>query len=153
VTASRRRPPAAPSAARIIKAPAPRTRPALYIRKVPGMGRGVFAGRRYRKGDVIEVCPVLPIPRGQAGRYSDGLLDRYLFWWPSPAYPTAIALGYGSIYNHSFAPNARFTPRPVTNTLVFRAAHDIEPGEQIFVDYEWPPQDYHFAAARRRSRP
>ena len=38
------------------------TTPDLYVRKVRGMGRGVFAGRPFRQGEVIEVCPVIPLP-------------------------------------------------------------------------------------------
>ena len=31
--------------------------------------------------------------------------------------------------------------------MVFRATRAIAPGEQIFVDYEWPARDYHFPVA------
>jgi SET domain-containing protein len=147
VTAPRRPSPAAPSApsaARIIRVKPTRSKPALVVRKVRGMGRGVFAGRRFRKGEVIEACPVLPVPASQARKCRGEVLDHYLFWWPRPGFPTAIALGFGSIYNHSFTPNARFTPRPARDVMLYIAVRDIEPGEQIFVNYEWPAKDYHF---------
>src|SRR5688572_21828950 len=38
------------------------TLPDLEIRKVRGMGRGVFARRAFRRGEVIEVSPVLHLP-------------------------------------------------------------------------------------------
>ena len=129
------------SAARIIN---PKAKPAIYVRKVRGMGRGVFAGRAFRKGEMIEVCPVVPLPRSQVIKCERETLDLYIFWWPRRGFPGAIVLGCGSLYNHSADRNATFTPRPGANVMVFRAARPIVPGEQIFIDYEWPAKDYHF---------
>jgi len=111
------------------------------------MGRGVFAGRRFRTGEVIEVCPVIPLPRGQTRACVGDLLDRYIFQWPRRGYPSAVVLGLGSLYNHATDPNARYTPRTDADVMVFRAARPIAAGEQIFVDYEWPARDYHFPVA------
>ena len=155
MTALRRRPPAPPvqrSAARIIQPPITKEKPAIYIRRVRGMGRGVFAARRFRPGEVIEVCPVIPLPRGQTRACAGDLLDRYIFQWPRAGYPAAVVLGFGSIYNHAADPNARYTPRPGADVMVFRAVRDIAPGEQIFVDYEWPPRDYHVPVAALPAR-
>jgi uncharacterized protein len=143
------------SAARIVNPAISNDKPAIFIRRVRGMGRGVFAGRQFRKGEVIEVCPVIPIPRTQSRKCRGEILDRYLFWWPVPGFPTAIALGFGSIYNHSPEPNATFATRVAADAVVFRAARVIEPGEQLFVDYEWPTADYHFPVTKpvRREKP
>src|SRR4051794_17429842 len=105
VTATRRPAPLPkPSTARIIRPPRPRrTTPKrdIYVRRVRGMGRGVFAGRRFRRGEVIEVCPVIFIPRRQERKCRGELLEKYIFHWPDGRHGAAIALGYGSIYNHS----------------------------------------------------
>jgi hypothetical protein len=115
------------------------------------MGRGVFAGKRFRKGEVIEICPVIPLTRTQVRKCRGEILDRYIFRWPRPGHPAAVVLGCGSLYNHSHTPNAHFTPRIGTDLMVFRAAREIAAGEQIFVDYEWPAKDYHFSATARSS--
>ena len=145
------------SAARIITVLPRKATPDIYVRKARGMGRGVFAGRAFRPGEVIEVCPVLPLSRSQVHKCKGEVLDRYLFWWPKAGSGAAIALGFGSIYNHSADPNATFAPRLSADALVFRAARPIAAGEQIFVDYEWPAADYHFdvtpRAARRKGNP
>jgi hypothetical protein len=112
----------------------------LILRRVRGMGRAVFAGRRFRKGEIIEVCPVVPVGAKFAKKCLGEVLDHYLFYWPKGE--TAVVLGWGSIYNHSDEPNADFRPRKSRQELVFRAVRDIEPGEQILVNYEWPK--YHF---------
>ena len=123
-------------------APPPPDGPALYVRRVRGMGRGVFAGRRYRKGEVIEVCPVIPLTRREYRALRGGVLDRYVFLWTQPGYAVAVVLGLGSIYNTSSDPNCRYTQRWTTQDMVYRATRDIEPGEQILVDYGWAPGEF-----------
>ncbi|WP_439623725.1 SET domain-containing protein [Gemmata sp.] len=116
------------------------TQPDLIVRKARGMGRGVFAGRAFRKGEVIEVCPVIRMPSAPVG--SLGVLDHYVFKWGPGGEALAVALGYGSLYNHSPTPNARFSPRTARDDIVFRASRDIAAGEQIVIDYEWTEEDY-----------
>lgn len=113
--------------------------PPLYVRKVRGMGRGVFAGRAFSRGEVIEVCPVIPLP-DPAPTDPGRVLERYVFWWGVDG--RAIALGYGSLYNHSPEPNAKFTPRESRNDIVIRATRDIVAGEQIMLDYGWDKDDF-----------
>ena len=110
----------------------------LRVRKVRGMGRGVFAGRSFRRGEVIEVCPVIRLPPGVP---PDGL-EHYVFKWVAEGTELAIALGYGSLYNHSPDPNAAFTTRPARGEVVFRATRDIAAGEQVFIDYGWDAAEY-----------
>ena len=52
---------------------------------------------------------------------------------------TALALGYGSLYNHSYRPNAETLETP--DELVITALHRIEPGEEIFINYMGTAQD------------
>ncbi len=105
------------------------------------MGRGVFAGRAYRKGEVVEVCPVIRLPAASEGTAGGGL-EHYVFQWGEGGVELAIALGYGSLYNHSPDPNAEFTPRLSRDDIVFRALRDIAAGEQVFIDYRWGDADY-----------
>jgi SET domain-containing protein len=144
--------PVLPSVAQYVRPRTSKPKAAIYVRRVRGMGRGVFAGRRFRPGEIIEVCPVIPLPRGQTRACVGDLLDRYVFRWPRSGYPSAVVLGLGSLYNHAADPNARYTPRPEADVMVFRAARPIAPGEQIFVDYEWPARDYHFAVGESARR-
>ncbi len=110
--------------------------PPLTIRKVRGMGRGVFAARPFRKGEIIEICPVLRLHTGTEGKLDRGL-ECYVFRWGKDGTELVIALGYGSLYNHSPDANAHFYPRPAREEIVFRALRDIAVGEQILIDYLW----------------
>ncbi len=57
--------------------------------------------------------------------------EGYVFTWGDGC--TALALGYGSLYNHSFAPNA--TTLENSDELVITALRDIAVGEEIFINY------------------
>jgi SET domain-containing protein len=102
------------------------------------MGRGVFAGRPYARGEVIEVCPVIPLTWAEAADCADTILDDYFFGWGPRGKGYALVLGFGELYNHSPDPNARYTPRTRALQLVFRARRPIQVGEQITIDYAWP---------------
>jgi uncharacterized protein len=112
--------------------------PDLYVGRIRGMGRGVFAGRAFKRREVIEVCPVIRLATDTA---PDGLED-YVFRWGAKEDELALALGLGSLYNHSATPNAEFSVRLRSLTIAFRALRDIAAGEQILIDYQWDAEDY-----------
>lgn len=105
----------------------------VYVKKVIGKGRGVFARRAIKKGAVIERVPVLLVP-------IDGMnspaLSRFCF---TRNYKTvAIALGYGSLYNHSYRANARYDDH-LPGQMVFRAIRNIRADEEITINYNGEP--------------
>ena len=110
----------------------------LVIRRVRGRGRGVFAGRTFAVGELIEVCPVIPLTEAEATTCATTVLDDYFFEWGPNGAAYALALGYGSLYNHSNDPNAAFVLRTRLLQIVFRAVRPIRKGEEITIDYEWP---------------
>ncbi len=109
-------------------------------------GRGVYALRDIPAGTVIERTPVLLIPRNQVFsddpriRAANARLSWYVFDWTGQTKRdyVALALGYGSIYNHSDDPNAAWEPEP-PDTLAFRATRDIPVGHEVFISYR--PRD------------
>lgn len=105
------------------------------------MGRGVFAGRAFQVGQVIEICPVIVLSAG-ATDANLGELSNFVFRWGRAYDRLAIALGYGSLYNYSPDPNAEFVPRFSKGVIEFRAVRPIAAGDQIFIDYYWDENDY-----------
>jgi SET domain-containing protein len=51
-----------------------------------------------------------------------------------------VALGYGSLYNHSYSPNARYLDVG-RMTKAFISLRDIAPGEEITINYNADPHD------------
>ena len=78
---------------------------AVEAKRVKGKGRGVFARRAIPKGEVFETCPVLVVPAAAIEDYSAGF-GPFVFEWGEGK--VALALGFGSLYNHSYRPNARY---------------------------------------------
>lgn len=107
----------------------------LYINKSSIHGWGVFAKEKIYNGEIIEECVILSLPI-QKGEVS-GLLCDYRFNFPSGNEwsEQVIALGFGSLYNHSEEPNAFWYSNDTKRTFIFEATRDIEPGEEIFVYY------------------
>jgi len=113
----------------------------LYISQTDKKGRGVFARRRIRKGDVIERSPVIVIPGKDWATMDETVLSNYVFDWGENEEHAAIALGYVSIYNHSYTPNAELNESLEDKVIEAVALRDIEAGEEIFVNYNGEPGD------------
>lgn len=104
-------------------------------------GRGVFARDRIEAGTLIERVPVLLIPHNQVfGDPPEGQrsarISWYVFDWSemTKRHYVGLALGYGSIYNHSYEPNAKYA-RVVPDLLEFYAIRVIEAGEEVLINY------------------
>jgi SET domain-containing protein len=109
----------------------------IMVKRAPKKGRGVFARKPIAKGTVIERVPVILVPVQEIFNPDrPSVLADYVFAWGRGK--VAVALGYGSLYNHSYRPNARFL-HGAGPTKVFKALRDIERGEEITVNYNGPP--------------
>jgi len=105
---------------------------AVYAAPSRRHGTGVFAARAYRRGQIVEYCPVLLVPeRGMRAIEATGLRE-YLYEWGDDY---ALALGLGSLYNHSSRPAAEVEARIDEHLLVVRALRGIAPGEEITISY------------------
>lgn len=110
-------------------------------------GRGVFAVRDVPAGTVVERVPVLLIPAGQVfaepGKPSPApALSWYVFDWDGVTKRpyVALAMGYGSIYNHSYEPNARYD-RIAPDLMEFTTLRNVAAGEEILINYHGDPDD------------
>lgn len=114
-------------------------RPAVRVARVDGKGRGVVATRAIAAGEVIERAPVVVIPVAHRADLERTVLDHYVYDWPNGA--LAVALGSGSIYNHSYAPNATYVKRVDDGELEYIALVNIADGDEILVNYNGDPDD------------
>jgi SET domain-containing protein len=106
----------------------------LEVRKSPGKGRGVFARKDIKKGTTFETVPLIVFNNDEV---EGSKMSTYVFEWTKKT--SAIALGYGSIYNHSYEPNARYYDGR-NETKLFVAIRDIKAGEEITVNYNGHPK-------------
>ena len=108
---------------------------ALTISSSHGKGRGVFARRNFCKGDTIEICSIIRIPGNQVRHIDKTILYDYYFGWGRAKKEAALALGLGSLYNHSYEPNAAYRKDMSNARIIFIAIRKIKRGEEVTVNY------------------
>lgn len=109
----------------------------LYISEstIPGSGRGVFANTDISKGQIIETCPYLEIPETEIESTAAGYLHNYIYFFGPDKERALLALGFGSIYNHTYTPNAIYKIKPKQKIIEFISVQDIPKDTEITVNY------------------
>ncbi|WP_226037884.1 SET domain-containing protein [Aquibacillus saliphilus] len=95
--------------------------------------RGVFATRDIKKGELIHEAPVVPYPNHEHEFIEQTVLDDYVYEYGKNH--TAVVLGYGMLFNHSYQPNADYDISFESHTFKFFAHTDIKAGEEILINY------------------
>jgi len=109
------------------------------IKNTPNMGRGLFAVRDIRKDIVIEKSPVLVLEKEEVEGF---FIDNYAYhWYPYTDGVTALALGFGSLFNHSINDNIEYINDYDKDQIIFKTMRPIKKGEQLFIDYGYDPLD------------
>jgi len=104
----------------------------IAFAKTPDTGLGVYSKESIRDGEVIEIAPLIIV---DSDAMSVNNLDDYIFTINKEKDQYAIALGYGSIYNHSDDPNAEWNIDQEKEQLRIIAIKDIQEGQEINVSY------------------
>lgn len=123
-----------------MKSLTPSTKIILRSSRIPNAGRGVFASKNIRRGETVEMCPVIPVSRNDPSNVDGGIIIRYFFYFgPGRKLKTALAmvLGYGSLYNHSYEPNAKYVRRISKKVVEFVSVKNIRKGQEITVNYNF----------------
>ena len=104
---------------------------------------GVFAVSRFAGGEIIETAPIILITATEWPHIEPTVLALYIYNFGPTADEehAAIALGYGSLYNHSYEPNAKYIKNWDEQVIRLIAVRDIQPGEEITINYNGSPAD------------
>ncbi len=103
--------------------------------RIPNSGRGVFARVGIKKGEIIERCPVIDVPSGDVANLSESVLNTYFYYLGKDRERVLITLGFGAIYNHTYAPNATYIEKLNEGIVEFVAIKDISKDDEITVNY------------------
>jgi SET domain-containing protein len=113
----------------------------IYVAKstIANAGRGVFAATAIKEDEVIEICPILLLWDDDAVGAGETMLGSYVYEYAENC--SMMALGHGSLYNHSDDANAMYEllthddkPQEYSE-LYFVATKPIRKHEEIFINY------------------
>lgn len=108
----------------------------VFIAEVEGKGRGVFAARDFKKGELIEACPVVVLSNSDRKKINHTELRKYYYEWGAPDYKeAAVVLGFGFLYNHDYNSNAHYERDEENRIIKYVCIRDIKAGEEITVNY------------------
>ena len=113
----------------------------LYIAPSELHHRGVYTAADLAADNLIEICPVIVLEAEDRQLIHRSVLHDYYFSWGEDDKGAAIALGYGSLYNHSYQPNARYLVDFEMETISIYSIKDIAAGEEIKINYNGLPDD------------
>jgi SET domain-containing protein len=107
----------------------------LYIKEVKGKGRGVFSYKPIDKDEIIEECPLIVFPTEDYDLITSTQLANYSFFFNKDENTLAIAMGFGSLYNHVFPSNASHSIDKDKKLIIIYAIRYIKAHEEICINY------------------
>lgn len=113
--------------------------PHLYLAQITeALGLGAFSAKALKRGEILEAAPVVVLTEKFKNLPIE--IQHRVFNWgrltkSQPDTSLAIALGYGSYYNHSDTPNLLYKADKETMTIQFIARRDLKPNEQLTIHY------------------
>lgn len=115
--------------------------PILTVAPSEKRGRGVFTFEDIPENTVIEISPVLVLPAGDRKLVEQTLLYDYIFEWGDDNREACIALGYLSLYNHSYAANCEYDMDFESALMTIRTVRAVAKGEELFINYNATAND------------
>lgn len=109
--------------------------PCLYISPTENRGRGVFTAEAIEKDSVIEIAPVIVMSDKERKLLDQTLLHDYIFEWGEQNKACCVALGWASVYNHSYKSNCTYEMDFTAQTITIKTVKKIKAGAELFINY------------------
>jgi uncharacterized protein len=122
---------------------------AQFVRVAPSPkhGLGVFAARTIPEGTVVHVAPVMLMSDEDVETLEDTALRGLVYGWDTDVGTSALALGYGSLFNHD--PDANCVYHRIDaddvdaesgqvlgyDALQYSTLREVPEGEELTIDY------------------
>ena len=102
-------------------------------------GKGAIAKKPIKKGTIVDIAYVIPIPNNEYKKVRKTVLYNYCYIWEDPKhmpeYKNAITLSISQFINHSYQPNLKYLYDYDNKAIEFSAIRDISQGEELTVNY------------------
>ena len=109
--------------------------PCLFIAETEEKGRAVFTNDALEKGIVLETAPVIVMTDEERKLIDQTRLHDYIFVWGDDNDQCAMALGWISVYNHSYHSNAEYYMDFETEQMFVKTVWPIAAGEEVTINY------------------
>jgi SET domain-containing protein len=103
---------------------------------IAGKGRGVITTEHIKKGSLVECSDVIVV---NDSKLLGNELDNYFFEFGNV---WCLSLGLGSLFNHSRYPTLWLRTMIDMDQIRFYASYNIEPGDELTIDYGYEPEGY-----------
>jgi SET domain-containing protein len=115
--------------------------PNLVIAPSKNRGRGVFTTKDISANTIIEISPIIELSPKDRKQIEGTKLFHYIFEWGKSKRKAAVALGYVSMYNHSYEPNCEYEMDYENGNMTVRTIKKVKKGEELFFSYNGDPGD------------
>ena len=110
--------------------------PSLYPDDTAAKGRGIFTKDVLLAGIITEASPVIVMDAAARSLLDQTLLHDYIFeWQPGAENLCCMALGYLSLYNHSYTSNCEYFMDYELRTMSIKTVREIAAGEELTINY------------------
>ena len=109
--------------------------PILTIAPAGNKGRGVFTTEDIPVGTVIEISPVIVLSETDRNIIEQSKLTDYIFEWGDARREAALALGYVSMYNHSYNANCEYDMDYDEETMTIKTVESVKKGDELCINY------------------
>ncbi len=110
-------------------------KPYLHVASTLTMGRGVFTNKNISTETVIEIAPVIVMPKQDRALLDKTTLHDYIFEWGIEKDKCCMALGLIPIYNHSYKSNCEYFMDFEEDLIFVKTIRAIKAGEELTINY------------------
>jgi uncharacterized protein len=116
--------------------------PFLFFAPSDKKGKGIFTPENININTVIEISPVIIMSKEERKLLDKTLLHDYIFEWGHDKKKCCVALGYVSLYNHSYQSNCEYVMDYDDGLITIKTVRFINKGEELFINYngDWDNQ-------------
>ncbi len=115
--------------------------PHIDVQAAGTKGRGVFTSKSIPAETIVEISPVLVLKPKERKTLETTLLYHYVFEWGDTRRKAGLALGYISMYNHSYSSNCVYEMDFEEMTMTVKTVRKIKKGEELTINYNADPND------------
>ncbi|HEU0226502.1 MAG TPA: SET domain-containing protein [Arachidicoccus soli] len=109
--------------------------PFLTIAPSGNKGKGVFTSENIPANTIIEISPVIVLSAKERKQLENTKLFHYIFEWGDSRKKAAVALGYVSMYNHSYDANCEYEMDFDEASITIKTVKAIKKGEELHINY------------------